>query len=398
MTASISVQGVSKRFKIFHERNQSLKAIVLHRGRREQFEEFWALRDVSFEVYQGESFALIGHNGSGKSTSLKCIAGILEPDKGRIEVRGKISALLELGAGFHPELSGRENIFLNGAILGVTQRELRRRFDGIVAFSGLEQFIDHPVKNYSSGMYARLGFSVMINVDPDVLLIDEVLAVGDEQFQRKCMEKIHELRSGGRTVMIVSHGLGLLRNMCDRAAWIDHGVVAKIGPVNDVVDAYLEATGQAMQSEGQSKAADPGRSGTGEFKIERIEILDKTGGPVGQVRTGDAAVLRLWWVAEPGLSGVRVAATIMRVDGIVVSGTSVTLGDIGVETIRGEGHFEYAIDKLALMAGSYIVGVTATDLSSAHIFDDRRQALRFEVTPGVDSQGEGLVTLGGRWR
>jgi ABC-2 type transport system ATP-binding protein len=184
-TPVITVDHVSKRFRLYHERNQSLKASVL-RGGRARFEEFWALDDVSFEVPEGSTFGLIGENGSGKSTLLKCIARILRPDKGSISARGKLSALLELGAGFHPELSGRENVYLNGSILGLSKKQLDERFDEIVAFAGIEHFIDTPVKNYSSGMYVRLGFSVAINVDPDLLLIDEVLAVGDAEFQRKC--------------------------------------------------------------------------------------------------------------------------------------------------------------------------------------------------------------------
>jgi ABC-2 type transport system ATP-binding protein len=221
--AAITVEGVSKEYRLYHERNQSLKAALMRRA-RVRYEEFWALRDVSLEVPEGATFALIGENGSGKSTLLKCMAKILRPEKGRIETHGKISALLELGAGFHPELTGRENIFLNGSILGLSKKQLNQRFDEIVDFAGLRHFIDTPVKNYSSGMYVRLGFSVAINVDPDILLIDEVLAVGDAEFQRKCLEKFDELRSSGKTIVIVSHTLDSIRNLCDTAGWLEHGV------------------------------------------------------------------------------------------------------------------------------------------------------------------------------
>ena len=205
---AVEVVDVSKKFRLFKERNNSLKATIM-RGRRVIAEDFWALKDVSFEVYEGETFGLIGENGSGKSTMLKCLTKILRPNEGTVMVNGKVSALLELGAGFHPELTGRENVFLNGAILGLSQKELRRRFDDIVDFAGVGAFIDEPVKNYSSGMYVRLGFSVAINVDPDVLLVDEVLAVGDEGFQRKCNEKFAELRNQGKTIVLVTHGLGV---------------------------------------------------------------------------------------------------------------------------------------------------------------------------------------------
>src|SRR5829696_1307576 len=193
---AVEVEGVSKRFRLYHERNQSLKAAFM-RGRRAKFDEFWALQDVSLSVPTGKTYGLIGHNGSGKSTLLKCMAGILVPDKGAITTRGKVSALLELGAGFHPELSGRDNVYLNGSILGMSRKELNARFDDIVGFAGLEHFIDTPVKNYSSGMYVRLGFSVAANLDPELLIIDEIVAVGDEEFQRRCFDRLYELRRKG---------------------------------------------------------------------------------------------------------------------------------------------------------------------------------------------------------
>ncbi|MGA1516078.1 MAG: ABC transporter ATP-binding protein, partial [Ilumatobacteraceae bacterium] len=204
---AVAVHDLWKSFRLYHERNQFLKAAIL-RGRRARYEEFWALKDVSFEVPVGTTFGVIGSNGSGKSTLLKCLAGILVPERGSVEISGRISALLELGAGFHPELSGRENVFLNGAILGLSKKEIAARFDSIVDFAGLEDFIDTPVKNYSSGMFVRLGFAVAAHVEPEVLLVDEVLSVGDEAFQRKSAEKIEQFRREGRTIVFVSHGLG----------------------------------------------------------------------------------------------------------------------------------------------------------------------------------------------
>src|SRR5690606_12114235 len=238
---AIEVVDVAKRFRLIHERNSTLKATIFSGFKRTVHEEFWALDGVSFEVPEGKTFGLIGHNGSGKSTLLKCMARIYRPNRGSITMNGKVSALLELGAGFHPELSGRENVYLNGSILGMSKREIDKRFDSIVEFAGLEQFIDTPVKNYSSGMFVRLGFSVAITVEPDILLVDEVLAVGDESFQQRCLEKFADLRSSGRTVVIVSHSLETVRNMCDRAAWLDHGKLQHVGPAHDVVDAYLDA-------------------------------------------------------------------------------------------------------------------------------------------------------------
>ena len=226
--SAVSVQGVSKSFRIYHDRNQSLKAAVLRR-KRATFEEFWALRDVSLEIPEGKTFGLMGHNGSGKSTLLKCIAKILQPNEGSITSRGRMAAMLEVGSGFHPELSGKENVYLNGSILGMSKQEIDGKFDTIVDFAGVGDFIDQPVKNYSSGMYVRLGFSVAIHVEPDILLVDEILAVGDMQFQEKCREKFAEFKDEGRTVIVVSHGLGEMRTLCDEAAWLDHGKLVEVG-------------------------------------------------------------------------------------------------------------------------------------------------------------------------
>jgi lipopolysaccharide transport system ATP-binding protein len=239
-TPAVRVDDVSKRFRMYKERNQTLKAAVM-RGRRSVHEEFWALRDVSFDVPEGTTFGLIGSNGSGKSTLLKCLAKIYYPEKGSITAYGKVAALLEVGSGFHPELSGRENIYLNGSILGMSKKEITSRFDEIVDFSGVEQFIDQPVKNYSSGMYVRLGFSVAINVNPDILVVDEVLAVGDAEFQDKCRQKFKDFKAAGKTVILVSHSMGTVKDMCDQVAWLRHGELVETGEANRVIESYLDS-------------------------------------------------------------------------------------------------------------------------------------------------------------
>lgn len=237
MTAAVSVEHVSKKFRLYHERNQSLKSAVM-RGRRSVHEDFWALRDVSFEVPEGSTFGLIGSNGSGKSTLLKCLAKIYYPEEGHITSHGKVAALLEVGSGFHPELTGRENIFLNGSILGMSRKEITAKFDEIVDFSGVAEFIDQPVKNYSSGMYVRLGFSVAINVDPDILVVDEVLAVGDAEFQAKCRTKFSDFRDAGKTVILVSHDMSSVKSMCDHVAWLNHGSLVASGEAESVIAQY----------------------------------------------------------------------------------------------------------------------------------------------------------------
>ena len=238
---AVSVDHVSKKFRLYHERNQTLKSAVM-RGRTSKHEEFWALKDVTFDVEAGQTYGIIGSNGSGKSTLLKCLAKIYWPTSGTITYNGKMASLLEVGSGFHFELSGRENIYLNGSILGMSKKEITEKFDSIVEFSGVEKFIDQPVKNYSSGMYVRLGFSVAIHVDPDILVVDEVLSVGDEEFQRKSFDKFLDLKRAGKTIILVSHGLDVVADICDRVSWIEKGVLQMSGPAPDVVAAYRAAS------------------------------------------------------------------------------------------------------------------------------------------------------------
>lgn len=237
---AVSVNHVSKSFRLYRERNQTIKSAIM-RGRTSVHEDFWALKDVTFDVPTGSTFGLIGSNGSGKSTLLKCLANIYYPNKGSISHFGRIAAMLEVGSGFHAELSGRENIFLNGSILGMPKKEISAKFDEIVDFSGVEAFIDQPVKNYSSGMYVRLGFAIAINVDPDILVVDEVLAVGDAEFQGKCMTKFGDFKRQGKTVILVTHNMGTVSAMCDQAAWLSHGELLQVGPSAATVNAYLDS-------------------------------------------------------------------------------------------------------------------------------------------------------------
>lgn len=237
---AVIVDSVSKKFKLYRERNQTLKSAIL-RGKKSDADEFWAVRDVSFEVPEGQTFGLIGRNGSGKSTLLKTLARIYYPDAGSISLHGTAASLLEVGSGFHPELSGRENIFLNGSILGLKRREVAARFDDIVEFSGVEKFIDQPVKNYSSGMYVRLGFAVAVHSNPDILVVDEVLAVGDGAFREKSRQKFLEFTRDGKTVILVSHSLSQVREMCEQVAWLDKGRLREVGPADQVTEHYEKA-------------------------------------------------------------------------------------------------------------------------------------------------------------
>lgn len=237
---AVRVDHVSKSFRMYKERNQTLKSAIM-RGRTSIHEDFWALKDVSFDVPEGSTFGLIGSNGSGKSTLLKCLANIYYPNKGTISHHGRIAAMLEVGSGFHSELSGRENIYLNGSILGMSKKQVDSRLEEIIDFSGVEQFIDQPVKNYSSGMYVRLGFAISINIDPDILVVDEVLSVGDAEFQQKCFGRFRDLKAEGKTVILVSHSTETVRSMCDQAAWINKGELQQVGEAGSTIKAYLDS-------------------------------------------------------------------------------------------------------------------------------------------------------------
>jgi ABC-2 type transport system ATP-binding protein len=387
----ITVDSVSKRFRLYHERNQSLKASVMRR-RRARYEEFWALKGVSFEVPEGSTFGLIGENGSGKSTLLKCIARILRPDGGSISTRGKLSALLELGAGFHQELTGRENVYLNGAILGLTKRQLDARFDDIVAFAGIEQFIDTPVKNYSSGMYVRLGFSVAINVDPEILLVDEVLAVGDAEFQRKCSEKIAEFHKQGKTIVLVSHTLPTVRTLCDEVALLDHGELVDIGTPGHIIDHYLaDAFSDATHDDGLV------RWGSGEVRVDRVEMLDASCAAVSRAHTGDEVTFRFHYDARDVVRDAILGFAVHTVAGTEVTGPNVRHAGLECESLEGRGYVDYRIPRCLLLPGAYDLVAAIYDFSGSHPYDHVQNALRFEIDAGNPYEENGVVSLGGEW-
>jgi ABC-type polysaccharide/polyol phosphate transport system ATPase subunit len=393
--AAVVVENVSKRFRIFHERNQSLKAAVMRRGRA-RYEEFWALDDVSFEVPRGTTFGLIGTNGSGKSTLLKCMARILTPEKGRLATKGKVSALLELGSGFHPELSGRDNIFLNGSILGLTKKEITRRFDEIVDFAGpqVERLIDTPVKNYSSGMYVRLGFSVAINVDPDLLLIDEVLAVGDESFQRKCTDKFADLKNSGRTIVVVSHAMGSIKDMCDRVALLEQSKLIDVGPPSKIVEEYLGGVEEYVRPDGEYGQ----RFGQGGASIDAVEILDRQGQPLESVKNGDFARFRIHYSTEHPIEQPVFRLEIHDIFGPVIAGANTKYHRLVPPSVDGSGFVDYVVDQLMLVEGIYDISATFFDFSCAKPYDVRQRFMRFHVERGQFDDYDGFVSLGGRFQ
>jgi ABC-type polysaccharide/polyol phosphate transport system ATPase subunit len=389
----LEVSHLTKSFRLHHEKTNSLKGLIVARGRN-RFDEFTALDDISFTVGEGEVFGVIGHNGSGKSTLLKCMAGILVPNGGTVAVHRRMSALLELGAGFHPELSGRENVFLNAAILGMGRKAIASRFDDIVEFSGLENFIDSPVKTYSSGMYVRLAFAVAINVDPELLIIDEILAVGDVTFQQKCMEKFVDFRNQGRTIILVTHAMNSVRDMCDRAIWLDHGKLVAAGDPSELVDAYTERMLGVRADRGDGSI----RRGSGEIQIERVEIFvgDSTTA-VKRFRTGDTVTLRLHYRADKPVSRPVFGFAIDALGGNCI--TSPCARDVGMvpERLTGDGYVDVVMTDVSLMPGTFDLHTSVTDFNRQHIYDYVQVALRFDVMTGKLNETGSVVTLRPNW-
>ena len=344
---------------------------------------FTALDSVTFDVERGTTFGVIGENGSGKSTLLKLLAGITKPTRGTLSVEGRISALIELGAGFHPEISGRENVAINAIMLGLTRREVDERFDEIVAFAELQDFIDAPVKTYSSGMYMRLGFSVAIHVEPDVLLIDEVLAVGDESFTRKCLDKIAEFRRRGKTILIVTHALGLVERMCDDVLWLRHGKMADRGDPKRVIDAYLSYVAGGEEKQLAALAASPpatslsqtadspvpqsphahgyqsGRWGTREIEITRVRLLDRSGKERHVFVPGESLRIVLSVRTRSPLDDFVIGVGLFTADGTSVYGTNTDLEGWEARRIEGDAEIALVVEDLRLVEGTYLVDVAA---------------------------------------
>ena len=387
--SAVSVTNVSKTFRMYTDRSQSLKSLFVER-RREKHEDFWALRDIDLEIPEGKTFGLLGNNGSGKSTLLKCIAKILTPNEGTIVSRGRMAAMLEVGSGFHPELSGRENVYLNGSILGMNRQEVDRKFDDIVDFAGIGEFIDQPVKNYSSGMYVRLGFSVSIHVEPEILLVDEILAVGDAEFQERCMSKFADFRREGRTVVVVSHGLEQMRSFCDEAAWLSHGRLMGTGPVSEVIEQYSEASHLAKPVEGGGA-----RIGSGEAQIDRIEWLHQDGRDARTCRTGDEIRVRLHYKATKSIERPVFGVSVQTLDDRLIWGHHAQDSGYVPETIEpGEGSIDVVIPSLPLRPDTYTVSASIQAPGTSHLVDGLLRGLTFTVVPTGRTESGGYVVFG----
>jgi ABC-type polysaccharide/polyol phosphate transport system ATPase subunit len=393
---AISVEGLWKRFRLYHEKNQYLKSAVM-KGRRAKYEDFWALKDVSFEVPHGQVFGIIGSNGSGKSTLLKCLTGILAPDQGSIRADGRVAALLELGAGFHPDLSGRENIGLNGAILGMSKKDLENKFDDIVQFAGLEKFIDTPVKNYSSGMTVRLGFAVAINVEPEILIIDEVLAVGDEEFQQRCFQKIEQFRREGRTIVFVSHGLSQVSQFCNDALWLEKGEVQRIGPAYEVVSEYTGIAHNVEHAHNDSLSDEPvNRWGTGEVRITGVTMSSTDGNETQNFDGGAPFRVRVNYEILQPITELVVGIRVTHLHGFNVFGSNTKRRGLSIPTNDKTGSVEFFVDSLPILEGTFDLTVDVSDNAEVNPYDHLEKAIRFNVIQR-GTFDEGVTRVGGNW-
>jgi ABC-2 type transport system ATP-binding protein len=388
---AISVQNVWKKFRLYNERSHSLKELAM--GRRNRYNEFWTLKDVSFDIQQGECVGIVGSNGQGKSTLLKLIAKILWPEAGLITTHGRLSALLELGTGFHPELTGRENVFLARSLLGESEAATRARFDEIVDFSGIEEFIDIPIKNYSSGMQARLAFATTISVDPEILLIDEVLAVGDEQFQRKCSERIRQFQKDGCTIVLVSHGLSSIQELCQRSIWIKDHVIRADGRTSDILYGYLDDV------EKKAAAAIEKQRETLDLVELKIEDLTYVGGDeVGGYQVGDPIVLEFTCNTTTPVNDVKIGFNIAPLHAPTTpvysydSPTTMRFDFVGQQRLR------FSSGTNGLAPGTYLLSIGIFDQERERFLDLAPHRYRLVINASETTSGEsGPTAMAATW-
>ncbi|MEI7643661.1 MAG: ABC transporter ATP-binding protein [Chloroflexales bacterium] len=407
MAPVIEFTSVSKRFILHRDRRDTIQARVAGMlSRRPPGEEFWAVRDVSFAVEPGQSLGLVGHNGAGKSTVLKLMTRILEPTAGGVRTQGRIAALLELGSGFHPELSGRENVFLYGSLMGLGRAEMTAKLPEIAAFADIGDFIDTEIKHYSSGMYTRLAFAVATAVDPDILITDEVLTVGDEAFQRKCMERIYGFRRANKTIIFVSHALEVVRALCDVAVWLDHGVMRASGPSGAVIDAYLADVNrherERLAAEHRADSlpdaeGDGSRRGSREVEITRVQFLDGAGQEQPVFSTHQPLTIRIHYRAPAPVREPIFGVGIHTESGLWISGPNTSFDKFYIPQIAGNGYVDYDVPDLPLLQGRYPVSVAVVDTTMLHPYDlhDRRYTLVVQSNGQADQYG--IVTMPHRW-
>ena len=388
----IAVEHAARRFRVYPRESRALKDLVIARGRT-RGTDVWALRDVSFAVEPGSAIGLVGRNGSGKTTLLRLLSGIIKPTSGTVAVGGRVGSLLELGAGFHPDLTGRENVYLNGSIHGLQRATIREKLDEIVAFAGLEDFIDLPVRTYSSGMYMRLGFAIASHIEADVLLLDEVFAVGDEAFQRKCFGKIFEFKQRGGTIVFVSHDAGAVERLCDRAVLLSGGCVAFDGPTHEAVVAYRRLL--AGERDPEERAAGLKEWGGDVARVERIRLLGAEGEERSQLLAGEPFAIALDVVADTQLAPPRLGWELRDDGGTLVAAGGVSTAELGWRDETRSLPLRFAAERPPFSDGRLHLRLDLADEKAGmqhHSVDD---ALVFVVYPADD--GRGLVRLEGQW-
>jgi ABC-2 type transport system ATP-binding protein len=390
--AAIEIRDVSKKFRLYHEHYSSLKERVIHFGRI-PYEPFMALTDIDFDVEQGTTVGLLGHNGSGKSTLLKCVAGILQPTTGEIHTHGRLAALLELGAGFNPELTGRENIYMNASILGLSKRETEKVFDEIVAFAELDKFIDMQVRHYSSGMYIRLGFAVAVNVEPEILLVDEVLSVGDEAFQRKCLDRVTRFQKDGRTILFVTHAADLIRRVCDRAIVLEHGRIVADAAPGEAVRSFRESLlyGEGLGS-AEAEVLPRDELATHRIHITNV-VFDHPGIAAGRtwLLPDEPLSIRLSFAATEPTDDVQFGIAIHDVEGRLIFGANTRQLGYDVHVPAGPGEVVFEFERVPLMDGTFLCTFAAESTDEVTVYDWQEQRYSFAVMN--PSRLPGLVSL-----
>jgi len=404
MKPVITFSHVTKEFAFhpFYSRTFQEMLVRIVRGRRETrmyhpVDKLAAVKDVSFEIHRGETVGLVGPNGAGKSTILKLASRIIEPTHGRVTVDGNVRALLELGAGFHPDLTGRENILLNASIMGLKRSTIMRRLDDIVAFAELERFIDVPVRHYSSGMYMRLGFSVAVHTDPEILLVDEILAVGDAAFQRKCLERIDALRNEGVTILLVSHNADTVRTMCSRAIWIQAGSVVADGTAESVVGQYLDAVWREIEGDLAQEGRSGVRWGSGRARIVQVRLVDERGDQRQHFVSGRPMVVELWYDALERIADPVFGIAIHRSDGLHVTGPNTNVAGFAIPAIEGQGVVRFHVPAIPLLEGTYYLSVSIHNREDTEMYDYHDRIYPFRIASASEGQRYGLIRLDGRW-
>lgn len=406
MDTVIDVDNVSKKFRLYFDRPMNLKERLI-KGSKGSYTEFYALKDVSFKIKRGSTVGLIGKNGSGKSTMLKIINRTLFPDAGKITVKGKVASLIELGAGFQPELSGRENVFNNATVFGITREEIERRLPGIIEFSELEQFIDNPIRTYSSGMYARLAFSVAINVDAEILLVDEILGVGDMNFQAKCADRIYQMRKEGTTILVVTHDMGTIDRLCDYGIWLDHGKKIDEGEPEYIENAYMtfmsdeKVARKKLEEENRAKEKEEKEQiqkakankerititklgdhfGSGEILITDCKLMDERGVEKHSFHTGDKMALQIKYLCQDDISDINLSLgiEITNSQGTYIYGTNTARDGFKVIKLKEQGEIKVTFENLSLLAGDYNIGIAFSNVEETANYDYYHKISEFRI-------------------